>query len=107
MVVVRERMNKITTARTLSPKDDMDMEHVGDDIESVSIDEDTDTGEVIATTTRVIRKADGTSQTIRTTERYVNGNPNFAKQMKMTIHIFRRDIKGENSRKSEIVQIGW
>ena len=67
--------NKITTARTLSPADmDMEQFEAGDDnIDSVSIDEDTETGEVIATTTRIIRKADGTSQTIRTTERYVNG----------------------------------
>ena len=79
LVVAKEKVNKITTARTLSPSD-MDMEQLedGDDnIDSVSIDEDTETGEVIATTTRIIKKADGTTQTIRTTERYVNGRHYF------------------------------
>jgi len=44
-----------------------------DDIKSVSIDEDDETGEVIATTTKVVRGPDGTSTTIQTTERFFKG----------------------------------
>jgi len=44
-----------------------------DDIKSVSIDEDDETGEVIATTTKVVRGPDGKSTTIQTTERFFKG----------------------------------
>ena len=42
-------------------------------IKSVSIDEDDVTGEVIATTTKVVKGPDGTKQTIKTTERFKKG----------------------------------
>ena len=44
-----------------------------DDIESVSIDEIQDTGEVIATTTRIIKNLDGSSRKVHTTERFEKG----------------------------------
>ena len=44
-------------------------------IKSVSIDEDDVTGEVIATTTKVIKGPDGTTKTVKTTERFKKGIP--------------------------------
>ena len=51
--------------------DDDEEEEEG--IKSVSIDEDDVTGEVIATTTKVVKGPDGTKQTIKTTERFKKG----------------------------------
>ena len=58
-----ENDNKITTV------DKVDQ----DDIESISIDEDNATGDVIATTTRLVKTQDGSSTKIKTTERFKNG----------------------------------
>ena len=58
-----ENDNKITTV------DKVDQ----DDIESISIDEDNVTGDVVATTTRVVKTQDGSSTKIKTTERFKNG----------------------------------
>ena len=52
--------------------DTSDQDH--DNIQSVRIDEDSVTGDVTATTTRIVRGDDGTSSKITTTEKFNKGS---------------------------------
>ena len=54
--------------------DTSDQDH--DNIQSVRIDEDSVTGDVTATTTRIIRGDDGTASKITTTEKFNKGSAN-------------------------------
>ena len=53
----------------------MDVENDNDDsIESVSIDEDKATGEILATTTRIVKGPGGSTTKIKTTEKFSRKN---------------------------------